>query len=345
MTVMNAMTQQAVQHAQLLATLVKNNVFGGGNSAPQIPWGDLLGNSLEMLGNFGAAWSEKETIKAKASLAQAQAAAAAAAQQAPSMAGLPQQPVHPRQPPQQPQQPQPPQTRPVRPAQPQPQPQQVVEVNPLAAFIAAVNQSVAAQEDPAKVADKIAAVVHAAQAFGATEKKVSGALRSLTEDPLKFLKKAYATADSAYLEKIARLLIEQFGVEEEDKESKDEESKHESKDEQAATPPTAPTETPSQEPQDESQQEQAAQAAPVAKPPPPTPRRRRTRKPKPNATEQPVEATAPAPASVPSEGGNGRRRGRRRRDVQLPLPDETTGTPVGDDVEIRRLTNAEPGRV
>lgn len=238
LTVMNAMAQQQIQQAQLLATLFKN--FGQvGGSGGGTNWAEMIAqlapDAFRAISDIGAAIAEASAAKAKAAAQATQAAVNSLPPTAPAFAGVPPQAAYaPRYAPRQPQVlPQPPQAMPTKPTQqvaappqaaqtqpttgpqtPQPQP------NPLSALIAGVNQAIAAKEAPEKVAGKLASIVHVAQEFGTTGtgRPVSSAIRALMEDPLKFLKRAYPSSDPSYLEQIAKILLEQYGPEEDETE-------------------------------------------------------------------------------------------------------------------------------
>lgn len=206
LSVMNAMSSQAVQQAQLVGTLIKNNIVSaGGNSGTN--WGEVLGNAFEMLGNVGAAWAEATAAKAKA-----------APQTRPQPAPLPPPATTPLEgvqsrPPAPPPVPAPPPAPAQLPSQPpaQPpvptQPQPPTQPNPLAMLIAAINQAIANKEPPRLVAGKLASVVHVTQEFGLLEsaRPMAEALRRLIDDPQKFLRETYQQADSAYLDEIAKV--------------------------------------------------------------------------------------------------------------------------------------------
>lgn len=189
MSVVKMATDSLTQQAQLFATLFKAGVIGGGAQGPQVDWGRVLDSAFGLLGNVGATWAE---AKARSGM-QASRAAGAATTPVPPAAVQRFVPPPPPPPPSQP---------------------ATVEVNPLNAFVEAVNQAIAAKEEPGKVAGKMAGIVHVAQEFG--QMRTNRILQKLMEDPEAFLKRAYPDADPAYLKAIADLLIETFPASDEE---------------------------------------------------------------------------------------------------------------------------------
>jgi hypothetical protein len=361
LTVLNAMSSQAVQQAQLLATLAKSSILGGGGQ-PGVNWGEILGNAFEMLGNVGAAWAEASATKAKlAAQAQAQALAAQNSarqippatlqpiyapnqrmtQAVPALAPAPQTPLSGLTPTpsaqsvaevggkdlavqNQPQQAQ--QTPSAQPQEPQPQP------SPLAVLVAGVNQAIAKKEPARSVAGKLASIVHVAQEFGlsGSNKPIAGALRALMEDPRKFLRRAYASTDPAYLDEIADILLKEYGEEEpEDKAKQERESEQQVA---AETPgPENNTQTPKNGPT-EAEMLNAMQQQSNPPVPPQEPAKQETPPQQANRSDVRITVTGPdgntREVTPSSSGGNGHAK-RRRRKVQ---PENTqTVQPTASD--------------
>jgi hypothetical protein len=326
MSVIKMATDSMTQQMQLFAALAKNGLFGGGPAgAPGVDWGAFAQNALQMFGNIGASWAES---KAKASATAASVAARVISPPSPALGGMQSHaPLPQHVPQQQPQQP-PSQQQPPPQGQPQ-QPPATTEVNPLAAFVQGVNQAIEAKETPERVAGKIAGIVHIAQEFG--ELKKNKVLQKLMEDPEQFLRKAYPTADQAYLTKIAEILLETFPNEEDNEEDDDDTNEGTRTEEAAGAAEEASVPPP---PQQQQQQQTAAPSPehqPVPEghngggtppvPPAPAPKRRgrppKVIQPATTAPTGPVAVLPPAPPVSPP-----------LPPVQTPLPPEPDSTVV-----------------
>jgi hypothetical protein len=315
LAVLSAMSTQTVQQAQVMATLFKN--FGQGGSSGT-NWPELIAqlapDAFRAVSDLGTSIAQAVEAKAKIA-AQMQQPRVLPPPTQPAMAGM--------------------QPTPAPVVAPMPPPPR----HPLSLYIDRVNQAVGSMEDPEKVAGKLAAVVHAAQEFGTVgaSKQIQIAIRALQEDPLPFLKRAYPSSDPAYLERIAKTLMEQFGPEEDGEEDEDNtESEAAEPQESQPTPQTA-REAPQEPPQAPQPPPAEAQAVPTVQEPPQAPVKPavvRIVATGPDGVTRDVTPSAPpAPvaASEPSDAGNGGKKrrtrgGTRRTPHQIPIP-EVAGLP------------------
>lgn len=269
----NAMMNQTVQSAQIIGTLFKNFGQGGGGGGGT-NWPELIAQlapgAFQAISDIGAAWAESSTNKAKIAAQQQTVVlpppvpSPAPQPRTPPMAGMN------------------PQATPAAPT-PAPQPSQTqppAPTNPLMAYVNMVNADIAARKPPKDVAERFDALLHAADTFGmdGLPKRVTAGIRSLKENPLSFLKKAYPSSDPAYLKAIADILT----ADDDEHGDEDDEGKN-----RAEAPDTEPTPEP----------QEAAPESPPEAPPAPTP------EPAPEPQEAAPAPPAPAPepaASTPA---------------------------------------------
>lgn len=186
--------------------------------------------------------------------------------------------------------------------------------NPVRAQVAHINKAVGNHEDPAKVADLIALAVDGFDNYGeeGLSRNMILGIQGLKKNPKDFLYKAYRKTDKAYLDKIAEILLQEYGpkkdVDDEGQEADQDEDQEADQDEAATAA-------------DEAVQDETQEAAPAAD----VPADGTTPEASPDTNPPEPEAAA---EDVKADGnGNGKpkksrklRTGTRARGQQMPIP-------------------------